>query len=580
MLLAGPVTWPESKHAYPVQVAVGSKHALLLTDEGIVYSWGGTNVSGQLGRLANAPEKQRMPSPITVLKEKVVVQVACGMDHCLALTQEGVLFAWGANRAGQLGLDNFGKERDGANTALSHEQKKDGPSVSTPHEVRKFQGMLVRSCSAGPESSAAVTMAGATKGGARGEVWVWGRVSYYLFGAGKYYDESENCTEPVRLRAPRNLEKGTCPDQVALFKDSVACTLCTSNLSEHLASLWDSLRRRSNALTSALRMYKSEEKRLQGQMKTDGFAVQDLRSLDDQFKQKNQEWQKRKLDIIAEEDACTLELQRLSRDLTVCNQQDTAYAEDGQALEAEHNVAQQKNQEATALVIKTKLSDIDHFKASIRKKKLDLLNKQDEQQRRVLELQTELAEVSQKLEQGQGRVRLMESLKRGNSGSVKDTLLDEGLRIAMSKREELAATDPHNLAGVLDTSSCDSGERGTSRFSGFREVLMISDRALQDISSALREVSATVGDSDGAALEEVLEANLKLRKEYNLVIQEKMRIAERGKDAMREERRSHPENDVKGLLQFFDEAHIPKAALASDPLDAEEPTGGFFSHWG
>jgi len=69
---------------------------------------------------------------------------------------------------------------------------------------------------------------------------------------------------------------------------------------------------------------------------------------------------------------------------------------------------------------------------------------------------------------------------------------------------------------------------GKGNFAGFREVLSISDRALNDISSALREVSATAQGSDAALLEEVLEANLKMRKEINLHIQEKLERADKG----------------------------------------------------
>lgn len=38
------------------------------------------------------------------LGTRVVVQIACGLKHTLALTNNGELYAWGSNREGQLGL--------------------------------------------------------------------------------------------------------------------------------------------------------------------------------------------------------------------------------------------------------------------------------------------------------------------------------------------------------------------------------------------------------------------------------------------------------------------------------------------
>lgn len=37
------------------------------------------------------------------LGTRIIVQVACGLEHTLALTNNGELYAWGSNRNGQLG---------------------------------------------------------------------------------------------------------------------------------------------------------------------------------------------------------------------------------------------------------------------------------------------------------------------------------------------------------------------------------------------------------------------------------------------------------------------------------------------
>merc|ERR1712187_179753 len=112
--------------------------------------------------------------------------------------------------------------------------------------------------------------------------------------------------------------------------------------------------------------------------------------------------------------------------------------------------------------------------------------------------------------------------------------LDDAFGIAMSKREELEATEPQRLAGV-------------GSFTGFREVMAVSDQALKDISSALKEVSAAVKSSDGVDIVDALEANLKLRKEAKSIVQEKLLRAERGRPP------SSPAGECPGMVDFFRE---------------------------
>merc|ERR1719469_618704 len=84
-------------------------HGLLLTDEGQIYSWAGKNEHGELGRNPPNPDAEKKPAPVgdAAFKREVCVQIACGWKHCLALTQDGKLYAWGHNKAGQLGVTDF-----------------------------------------------------------------------------------------------------------------------------------------------------------------------------------------------------------------------------------------------------------------------------------------------------------------------------------------------------------------------------------------------------------------------------------------------------------------------------------------
>lgn len=66
-----------------------------------VYSWG-YNGNGQLG-LGNSVINQLVPAFVQTMQGVVVTKVMCGLVHCLALTDEGELYGWGANSMGQLG---------------------------------------------------------------------------------------------------------------------------------------------------------------------------------------------------------------------------------------------------------------------------------------------------------------------------------------------------------------------------------------------------------------------------------------------------------------------------------------------
>ncbi|KAG5833215.1 hypothetical protein ANANG_G00273540 [Anguilla anguilla] len=108
-----------------VGVACGSHHSMAMTHEGEVFAWGynncgqtssmavvdngevygwGYNGNGQLGLGNNG--NQLIPCRLTALQGLCVLQIASGYAHSLALTDEGLLYAWGANTYGQLGTGN------------------------------------------------------------------------------------------------------------------------------------------------------------------------------------------------------------------------------------------------------------------------------------------------------------------------------------------------------------------------------------------------------------------------------------------------------------------------------------------
>ncbi|MEK0445813.1 MAG: hypothetical protein RLZZ399_1134 [Verrucomicrobiota bacterium] len=87
-----------------VSVAAGGGHSLAVNSSGQVWAWG-SNSSGQLGRNPATLSSSSVPLQLaaSLFGSKKVVAVAAGANHSLALTEDGLVYAWGSHSAGQLG---------------------------------------------------------------------------------------------------------------------------------------------------------------------------------------------------------------------------------------------------------------------------------------------------------------------------------------------------------------------------------------------------------------------------------------------------------------------------------------------
>ena len=86
------------------KVECGDSHALAIDSEGLLYAWG-LNFNGQLG-LGDTDYRYWpvlvKPAPPAVWR---LTSIAAGAMHSLAVTDTGQVMAWGSNREGQLGQD-------------------------------------------------------------------------------------------------------------------------------------------------------------------------------------------------------------------------------------------------------------------------------------------------------------------------------------------------------------------------------------------------------------------------------------------------------------------------------------------
>ncbi|KAL3879973.1 hypothetical protein ACJMK2_032247, partial [Sinanodonta woodiana] len=82
------------------QIECGAQFSLALTKAGQVWTWG----KGDYFRLGHGTDAHvRKPQMVEGLKGKKIVHVAVGALHCLAVTDTGQVYAWGDNDHGQQG---------------------------------------------------------------------------------------------------------------------------------------------------------------------------------------------------------------------------------------------------------------------------------------------------------------------------------------------------------------------------------------------------------------------------------------------------------------------------------------------
>ena len=88
-----------------VQITCGEFHSMALSASGDLYAWG-MGFEGQLG-LNSQYKVASSPRYLNFFYRKPVKFVACGYNYSLAITRDdSLLYGWGENKLGQLGLGN------------------------------------------------------------------------------------------------------------------------------------------------------------------------------------------------------------------------------------------------------------------------------------------------------------------------------------------------------------------------------------------------------------------------------------------------------------------------------------------
>ncbi|OQR98990.1 hypothetical protein ACHHYP_07422 [Achlya hypogyna] len=184
--LVTPVPMQTLRMAHIKELNVGHTHVAARASTGEMYTWG-TNPYGQLG-LDHKVHGRQLPFVVGVTETYTTVAMGVGTQHSLAVCdnvkeQDGVLFAWGGNAHGQLGLEAC------------------EPSFA-PQRVVALQGINVRKVACGAMHSVVATNLG--------EVYAWGCGDGGRLGI----------TDTMAVSAPRRIESFVPPLHCAI---AVAC---------------------------------------------------------------------------------------------------------------------------------------------------------------------------------------------------------------------------------------------------------------------------------------------------------------------------------------------------------------------
>jgi alpha-tubulin suppressor-like RCC1 family protein len=176
--MIGFVIYAVSQGASAATPGVAASGALTVAVDhfGAVYAWG-NNTNGQLGDGTTNPS----PTPIAVPGLSGIVNVVAGggsgsaPGFSLAVRSDGVVFAWGYNNDGELGLGNT------------------SPGPKVPTQIPSFPNVL--SVAAGQQFAVALKK--------DGTVWAWGDNSHGQLGKGDNFPSSS----PLQVPGPSSIVK-------------------------------------------------------------------------------------------------------------------------------------------------------------------------------------------------------------------------------------------------------------------------------------------------------------------------------------------------------------------------------------
>ncbi|XVF20864.1 hypothetical protein REPUB_Repub12eG0039900 [Reevesia pubescens] len=142
------------------QVSCGAAHVVALSEEGLLQAWG-YNEYGQLGRgvTCEGLQRARLVSAYAKFLDEApehvkITQVSCGEYHTAAISEKGEVYTWGLGNMGQLG----------------HSSLQSGDKELLPRRVVALDGICIKDVACGGVHTCALTSQGALYAWGGGQV--------------------------------------------------------------------------------------------------------------------------------------------------------------------------------------------------------------------------------------------------------------------------------------------------------------------------------------------------------------------------------------------------------------------------
>lgn len=191
------IDYPNQVQGLPpvISVACGARHTLAVTHDGLVFSFG-CNKYGQLG-LSDSHHHSDETNPMKTKPQLVrslaedgrrIVAVAAGDDFSVALSDTGRVFTWGAAHYGALGHEDVNNNSTASTTGMSFFQRfTSGSSVSDFDDNPRLVRALMSQKITAIYSGRRHVMA-IERGGKI--VYAWGHGRHFLLGTESETDEA------------------------------------------------------------------------------------------------------------------------------------------------------------------------------------------------------------------------------------------------------------------------------------------------------------------------------------------------------------------------------------------------------
>ncbi|CAG2164601.1 unnamed protein product [Oppiella nova] len=100
-MVTSPQIIPQLCHQRIQRFINGFSFVLAVTAENHIYIWG-QNSWGQLGVTTPETDVYIKPQKLAFFDDKDILEISCGLNHCLILSSDGQVYGWGRNSEGQV----------------------------------------------------------------------------------------------------------------------------------------------------------------------------------------------------------------------------------------------------------------------------------------------------------------------------------------------------------------------------------------------------------------------------------------------------------------------------------------------